>query len=499
MPRIAIAKYGQETSSFSKVPTTIDTFWMYGLYEGDEILEKWDGVGSTGGFLAEIKKQVPDAEVIPIISGWAGASGVISTEALAYFEKKILGGLASAGPLDAVYLDLHGAGQVENEPDSEGYLLRKVREFVGPDIPIVASFDHHANITQLMIDSLDGLVGHRDQPHRPYDTGVLAGAMLARILRNEVKHKMAWRRIPMLTHQEQYLTTKPGPMREWFDLAREIETRPGVVSASTFPVQPWLDVPDCGWAAVVVTDDDDELAEQLADELADAAWERRERYWEFDSVPTSEAVSRAISAERGLVILSDTGDSVFGGATGDSTHILRELIRQEVPNLAFLPICDPEVVEIAYAAGEGATISVSLGGKLDPLSGPPLDVTARVAQLGGGRIHAEIVGMASFDMGDSALLEIGNIRVVTSTKRAIGGNHPIVYQHFGLDPADAKIVVVKTASNWQYFDQWISAVIRVNTPGATMSDLHAFEWKRLTRPMYPFDEIGHSRETQQRS
>lgn len=491
MPRIAIAKYGQETSSFSKVPTTIDTFWMYGLYEGDEILEKWDGVGSTGGFIQVIKEQIPDVTLIPIISGWAGASGIISSEALAYFEKKIIDGLAGAGPLDAVYLDLHGAGQVENEPDSEGYLLKKVREFVGPDVPIVASYDHHANMTQLMIDCMDGVVGHRDQPHRPNDTGKLAGAMLASILKGAIQPEIAWRRIPMLTHQEQYLTTEPGPMKEWFDLAREMETRPGVVSASTFPVQPWLDVPDCGWAAVVVTDGDRELAEQLADELAESAWQRRERFWEFDSIPTADAVSRAIAADRGLVILSDTGDSVFGGATGDSTHILRELLRQEVPELAFLPITDGEVVAAAQSAGVGATISVSLGGKMDPLSGPPLDVTARVAGLGGGRINTEIVGMESFDMGDAALLEIDNVRAVVSTKRAIGGNHPIVYQHFGLDPADAKIVVVKTASNWQYFDAWISEVIRVNTPGATMSELKSFDWRLLTRPMYPFDEVDH--------
>ncbi len=491
MTRIAFAKYGQETSSFSKIPTDLDTFRVFGLYEGPEMLDRWDGVGSTGGFLSAVGDWETDVTLIPIVSGWAGASGIITPDALAFFEDKILSGIRAAGSLDGIYLDLHGAGQAENEPDSEGYLLQKVRQLVGPDVPIVASFDHHGNVTQAMIDALDGLVGHRDQPHQPYSTGRLAGEMLGRILRSEIKPAMAWRRTPMLTHQEQYLTTGPGPMKEWFDLAREIETRPGVISASTFPVQPWLDVPDCGWASVVITDDDPALANDLAIELAEAAWQRRERFWRFDSVPVEDAIRRANAADRGVVILSDTGDSVFGGATGDSTHVLKELLNQPPDGLALIPMADPEVVEEAFAAGEGGQITTMIGGKLDERFGEPVEITARVVKLGGGRINEEIVGMESFDMGRAALLEVGNIRIVVSEERAIGGNHPIVYRHFGLEPADAKMVLLKTASNWQYYADMTSEVIRVNSPGATMSDLHAFDWKLLTRPMYPFDDISN--------
>ncbi len=489
MKRIAIAKYGQETSSFSNLPTTLETFEGWGIYEGSDILDHWDGVGSTGGFLSTVEDFGSEVNVIPIVSGWAGASGIITAETLAFFEEKLVAGIKGAGQLDAVYLDLHGAAQAESEPDSEGYLLDRVRQVVGPDVPIVASFDHHGNITQLMIDSLDGLVGHTTQPHNPWQTGVLTGQLLGKILRNEIRPTTGWTRVPMLTHQEQYLTVKPGPMREWFDLAREIEARPGVVSVSTFPVQPWLDVPECGWASVVITDDDPDLADALSVELADAAWERRERFWKFDSLPVAEAVQRAIEADTGLVVLSDTGDSVFGGATGDSTVILEELLRQQPPELALLPMADAEFVAAAQAAGEGGQVSGLIGGKLDARFSQPIHIDARVARLGGGVVEAEVVGKDSYDMGDAALLEIGNIRIVVTSKRAIAGNHPSWYTHFGLDPADAKMVVVKTASNWQYFADMTSEVIRVNSPGSTMSDLHEFEWQRLTRPMYPFDQM----------
>src|SRR5690606_5259577 len=227
-------------------------------------------------------------------------------------EEKLIAGLQAAKPLDAFFFDLHGAGQAESEPDTEGHLLAISREILGPDVPIIISLDHHANLTQQMVDNCDGLVGHRTQPHQPFDTGLWAGRMLFAQLRGDIKPTMAWRKIPMITHQEQFLTSG-GPMKEWFDLAREMETRPGVVSTSPFPMQPWLDVPEGGWAVAVVTNNDKALAEKLAAELANKAWELREQFWKMDSISPEAAIRRAVEAERGLVILSDTGDAVFGG------------------------------------------------------------------------------------------------------------------------------------------------------------------------------------------
>lgn len=152
---------------------------------------------------------------------------------------------------------------------------------------------------------------------------------------------------------------------------------------------------------------------------------------------------------------------------------------------------DAAVVKEAHDAGVGGSISTLIGGKLDGRFSQPIPITARVAALGGGRIDAEIVGMESFDMGEAALLEVDNIRIAVTTKTGVGGNHPIVYRHFGLEPAQAKMAVVKTASNWQYFADMTSEVIRVDSPGATMSDLHRFDWELLTRPIYPFDSVDN--------
>jgi len=482
--RIAIASYGQETSSFSPVPTTLDTFGLYGLFEGDEILEKCRDVGSIGGFL-ETMDAALDWTPVPIVHGWAGASGALTAETLDYFAAQLTTRLQAAPALDAFYFALHGAAVAEQAHDTEGYLLEILRGLIG-DIPLVISLDHHANLTQTIVDRVDALVAHRDQPHDQRETGQLAAQLLLGIIQGGTKPLTAWRKIPLITHQEQFLTSH-GPMKQWFDLAREMETRPGVLSASTLPMQPCLDVPEGGWAVAVVTDGDRDLAEALADELAAEAWNLRVAFCRLDSIPVADAVRRAEEAEGGLVVLTDTGDSIWGGATGDSTTILAEMVRQQISTMALVPMMDAETVDAAIAVGVGGTLTRHIGGKLDPNFGTPLEVTAHVAAIGGGRFELPILGFESFDMGRAVLLEIGAICLVVTEKRGIAGNHPMVYEHFGIDVSAARMVVVKTASNWQFYEPWLDQVVRVDTPGATTSYLEDLAWQHLPRPIYPLD------------
>ena len=486
--RIAIASYGQETSSFSQLPTTLETFELYGLYEGEEILEKCRTVGAIGGFMAAAEEAALDWTPVPIIHGWAGAHGPLTAETVDHFERAIRNGLGDAGELDAMFFALHGAAAADNLHDTEGHLLTVVRQIVGPELPLVISLDHHANLTQSMVEQVNGLVGHRTQPHDQFDTGKLAGRLLISMLRGETRPVVAWRNIPLITHQEQFLTSG-GPMKAWFDLAREMEERPGVLSVSPFPMQPWLDVPEGGWSVAVVTDDDPSLADALAVELANEAWARRQDFCKLDSISPEAAVRQAVAADEGLVVLTDTGDSIWGGATGDSTCILAEMVKQRIDKTALVSLVDAETVEVAIAAGLGARIQVTVGGRLDRTFGRPLAVEATVAAIGGGQFAVNLLGFESFDMGRAVLLEVGAVKLFVSEKRGIGGNHPAVYEQFGIDLADAHIVVVKTASNWQFYSQWISRVIRVDTPGATMSHLEQFEWQHLPRPIYPLDEL----------
>jgi len=482
--RIAIAEIGQETDTFSPISTELRDFETYGLYFGADVLDKMRGVDFVGGFLEAAEGE--EATLLPIIRAWAGAGGTITADTLTFLTEKLVIGLKQVQPIDGLYLALHGAAATEIDDDLEGYVLTAVREAIGPDIPIVAPLDHHANITTRMIASGAVFVGHETQPHNLYATGLKGAKVLFKWLKGQISPTGAWQKIPMLAPQDQFLTSS-GPMKVWFDLARAMERRTDVVAVSPFPMQPWLDVAEAGWAAVVYTDNDPELAQRLAAELANQAWRLRDEFWISERVPPDEAIQQALAAEAGLIILSDTGDSVYGGAPGDSTCLLKAMLKTEMTGIALVPMIDPEALEAAIEAGVGQTTTLSVGGKWDNLFSQPVEVTGTVSAISQG-LTVKLPTRGYSDLGKTALLEIGNIKLVLLEKRSFVINQPLLYAHLGLAVDEAKMVVVKTASNFQFFAPWRKGLIRVDSPGTTQSDLHAFQWRRAPRPIYPLDE-----------
>ena len=486
--RIAIAEISQETDTFSPIPTTQQDFEQSGLYFGDEILSKMQGVGKIGGFF-NIAQNEPNIEYVPILRARATSGGRITDEALTYLTNKLIEGLKNAPPLDAFYLSLHGAASSQTIDDLEGHVLQQVRNITGPDLPIIVPLDHHANITQKIMDLATLIIGYEEQPHDQVETGERAGKLLFRLLKKEFTPTGAWFKIPMITPQDQFLTSQP-PMQTWFDLAREIEKRPGAITASNFPMQPWIDVEEGGWATMVYTDNNPALAKELAAELANKAWQMRDTFFKSERVAIPHAVQQADQATEGLVILSDTGDSVYGGAPGDNTVILAEMLKQNIQSTAFVPVIDAEATEKAANAGVGTQITLDIGGKLDNVFCKPVTVTATVSAISNG-LHVKLSDRDFCNMGQTVLLEAGPIKIVLAKDRIQAINYPIMYTHLGLNINDAKMVVLKTASNFQYFTPWRKQLIRVDAPGMTQSNLKAFTWNRIPRPMYPLDDLPH--------
>ena len=491
--RIAVAEIAQETDSFSSLTADLTDFESYGLYFGAEILQRMPGVGPIGGFLEIAAGQTAPVTILPIVRAFGSAGGTITAETFAFLVDKLVEGLKQSLPLDGVFLSLHGAAASTHEDDVEGALLQAARNVVGDKIPIVVALDHHANITQRMVACANALIGHETQPHDPPATGRKAAKVLFRMLHGEIRPTVRWRKIPMITPQDQFLTSA-GPMKEWFDLARQMEQRRGVLDVSPYPMQPWLDVAEGGWAVVVHTDDNPELAQALASEMAEKAWSLRDQFWVSARVAPSEAVRQAVAAERGLVILSDTGDSVFGGAPGDSTCILRALLEQRIDGPAFVPMVDAAAVTAALIAGVGASLTFALGGKMDNLFSQPVQVSGKVVAVSQG-FTVDLQDRGICDLGRTALLQVGSIFIALLQHRCFAINHPVLYSHLGLDIADAKMVVLKTASNFQFFQRWRHQLVRVDSPGTTQSDLTAFHWQRLPRPIYPLDQVTRTKET----
>jgi len=487
--RIAIAEIAQETATFSSLKTEMSAFEGNGLYFGNELLEKIQGTGPLGGFFEIATGQPKPPELIPIVRGWASAGGVMSAETIRPLVSRLTTGLKENGPFDAVFLSLHGAASSEIDDDVEGMILEKVREIVGPDLPVVVPLDHHANVTERMAKLATVLIGHETQPHHPYETGKKAAKVMFQILSGELIPQLAWRKIPMLTPQDQFLTSQ-GPMKEWFDLARQMEQNPEVIDVSPYPMQPWLDVAEGGWAVVVHTNGNPDLAEQLADEMAQKAWDLRDQFWQSERVAPKEAVRQADQFEEGLVLLSDTGDSVYGGAPGDSTCILKSLIAENLVGPALVPMVDPEVVQQALEAGVSSKITVSIGGKQDSVFSTPVEITAKVQAVSKG-VTVILGERGPCEIGPAVWLQVGPIQLVVLARRTFAINHPVLYTHLGMDVESAKMVVLKTASNFQFFERWRKSMIRVDSPGVTQSNLRAFDWKHVPRPIYPLDEMNN--------
>jgi microcystin degradation protein MlrC len=486
--RIGLIYVAQETNDFNPLPTTLADYRAFGLYEGEAIPRLLGGIGQIGGHYAAVAESGMAVETVPILRAFTVAGGRISREAFDHFAARIAAWLRAAGPLDGLALQLHGACAADGEDDVEGAQAELCRSILGPHVPIVLGLDHHANLTRRMVAAVDAIVAHRTQPHDTFDTGRVGTALLLRILRGEVRPVMAWRKIPMVTHQEQFLTSG-GPMKTWFDRARAMEAAdPRVLQAVPLPMQPWLDVAEGGWSCVVVTDGERALAERLADELADLAWSLREGFLVKDAVAVDEAVRRADAAPRGVVVLSDTGDTVFGGSSGDSNVILEAMLRLGIRGPAAVPMISPAAAARLHAAGVGAEVTLPLGGDAATAFFRPLTVTGRVRFVGEGPVPVSgYMHQSHVDMGRRAVLDVGPVHVLVTELRGVAGNLPDVWTASGVDIAACKMAVLKTASNFQFFTPISSQLIRVGSPGPGQSDLMTLPWRRLPRPIWPLD------------
>lgn len=483
--RIGLVQVMQETCSFNPTPTTLADFEAFGIRLGRDVLELSDTAGPIAGYLAAVASSDADVETVPIVRGTAQSGGRLTREAFDHFDGVVRTGLLGAGTLDGVVMLLHGAASADGIDDVEGALLATVRSVVGDALPVAVMLDHHANITHALVDGADLIVGFRTQPHDQFETARDLTLHAIRAFAGTTAPTIGWRKLRMLTHQEQYLTSH-GPMKVWFDRARAMELDPRVISVSPFPMQCWLDADEAGWAVVAVTDGDAPLADALADEMADLAWSMRDEFQVTESVGVDDAVRLADAGSGPPVLLSDTGDSVLGGSGGDSTVILEAALRIGTTGRVLVPMIDPVAARRLAAAGHGATITLELGGRSTPLF-HPLEVTGVVRAVGDGKVDTSDLPQGRVEMGHCVAFDVGPVTLLVTELAGAAGIHPAVYRHVGVEPGDYRMIVMKTASNFQYMSALTTSFTRVATPGPTQSDLASLPWERAPRPIFPLD------------
>ncbi|MBX6315367.1 MAG: M81 family metallopeptidase [Isosphaeraceae bacterium] len=485
--RIAIGGIMHESNTFASLRTGWRQFQEGSLTRGEALLATWrEAHHELGGFIAGADRF--GYELVPTVMAWATPSGPVEEEVLDEVVAEIIAGI-ERGRADGLLLALHGALVTPAYADADGEVLRRLRAAIGPERPIVATLDYHANVSPVMVEHADALIGYQTYPHvdqRP--RGLFAAELLARTLRGEVRPASALAKPPMVINllgQE----TDREPMRSLMALARAIERRPGPLSVSVMAGFPYADVPEMGPAVIAVADGDRALAQAAASELADRMWEARREL--FVPCPSpEEAVRRAIASDRRPVVLVDLGDNIGGGSAGDGTVLLAELLRQRAQG-AVVVLYDPEGVQAAREAGPGGRFERLVGGRVDRLHGDPILVRGEVRSLHEGtwiEDQARHGGRRLNDQGPTAVLTIEgpNTLVLNSLRTPPFSLGQLT--SLGIDPARQAILVVKAAIAYKAaYGPIAGEVIAVDTPGLTAIDPSRFAYQRIRRPMFPLD------------
>jgi microcystin degradation protein MlrC len=492
--RVGIGGIVHETNTYATEafgPTGLDSFRAF---EGEALVRSQRGTRTCLGGMLDAAADL-DAEVVPL--WWAGAepSGTIARNAYEAMRDRLLDAIRAALPLDALALDLHGAGVVGDAEDLEADLGRAIRDLVGHDLPIVVSLDLHGNISDEMARLYDVMLGYHLYPHTDmWERGDEAMRLLPSLLDGSVRPTTHVEHLPILLPTS---TTDPGfPAADMNERCRELEQRPGVIDCTVFHGFPFTDIEDVGVHVVVVTDDDPALARAVGAEMGRWVWEHRERF-RIESPTPEQAVRLALGADTttGPVVINETSDNPGGGAPGDGTHLLRALLDADPPagaGIVFGFLCDPDVAAAAHAAGVGATIDVALGAKHDTLHGAPVEARAYVKCLTDGRfvLRAMAAG-ARVNLGPSARLVLGGrdgaVEVIVTTHRSQTIDQEVFRLH-GVDVTTCRIVALKSSNHFRAgFRDLASQIVTADSPGLTTNRVEVFDHPRATRPLWPQD------------
>ncbi|MCP5412359.1 MAG: M81 family metallopeptidase [Alphaproteobacteria bacterium] len=493
--RIAIAQFMQETNSFVPFTTTVKTFEEQYLHRGEELFTAFGKARlEIPGAIAALKEV--GAEIVPLIATMAMASGTVERASFEILLGEILERLRTAGPVDGVYLALHGAMILEDEPDAEAEIVRRVREVLKPGTPITVSLDLHGHITAAMLQPDVAYIGYREFPHIDmYETGYRAAALLVDWVKGKVRPVMALAKRHMVVSPDSARTTAP-PLADIVAEGRAMEARKmedggDVLHVSLFPVQPWIDTPDLGFAALVCAQSH-EAAQKAADTLARMAWDRRTEF-EPTLTPLPEIIRTALSSE-GLTVASDSGDTPSGGGAADSTAVLAALLKEgadRADRISICTICDAEAAAEAARAGVGKTITLKVGHRRSGL-GEPLTVTGRVKTIGDGRYVLTGPGANGMvgEMGLTVVLEIGSIRLNLRSIPHFEWD-PGIHTSVGLDPASAALVFVRSPAHFRAsYAPMAARIFIADTPGPTSANMRRIPFTKVTRPLYPIDLVN---------
>jgi len=374
-------------------------------------------------------------------------------------------------------------------------LIAAVRDVIGNEVPIISTLDLHSNITDLMVEKADVLVGYDEYPHIDcYERGLEAAQIIISILQDGLKPTMVIKRLPMLTSPPKQCTFRP-PMKDFIDLAHQVESEEGIMNVTISGGFPFADIRDAGVSVVVTTDDNPKLAAGEVEEIADQIWHRRNEF-EITLTSVKEAIQYAKETNDGPVILADGSDNPGGGAPCDGTTILQAFLEEDVQDAVVAVIADPESVQKAIEAGVGSEIQLEVGGKTDNKHGKPVPMTGIIHLISDGSFINKgpmSTGMKT-DMGRTVVFKSGGVEVIITEKRFQALDQELL-RSAGITPADKKLIALKSAVHFRAdFESIAKKIFEVDTPGIHSPNLFQYDYQKLRRPIFPLDNISRLRE-----
>lgn len=495
--RIGIGGLHHETNSFSNLPMTWKELSACSNV-GENIREVHTGVQKyIGGFL---KKGVElGIETVPSAMAYLCPSGHITTESLETHRDRIVDMLWQAHqekPLDAIALNLHGAGVADGYDDADGEILRAIREKFGPDIPVGVPLDLHANVTAQMMRHGDLLIGVKCYPHTDeYECGMQVFEILADMVTNQWKPCKSIVRLPWLLVPAEGVTMSGPAQKVQQKCLQVIADNDDLIDVTFFHGFPYSDIEEAG-VTVTAMGKTQEAADKAALEVARFAWDMRREF----AVPANSAekafdLALAIPEGDGPVVINESSDNTGGGAPGDGTHLLREMLKRNIPDSAYAYIYDPEVVRLAEKAGVGSYISCKLGGKVDNLHGQPIELTdAYVKCISDGKAvnYAKMHYGAIRNIGRTVCLVVGNVSIVVGSIRT----QPMDDSAFRIGGLRYDLLKIAALKSSQHFKGWWSThsrgIVPCDSPGIHCADLTVFDFKYTNTDYYPLKDATWS-------
>lgn len=481
---IFTACLGTETNSFSPIPTGMDLFRRSLLVRG--------GAHGDHPHLFALplvvwrqRAQALGWRVVEGLAAFAAPAGETTRSTFEQLCGEIVGALRAALPVDAVLLNLHGAMIADGYPDAEGELIRRVRETVGPAVPIGVELDLHCHLSGQKVANATAIVIYKHYPHVDVtDRAEELFEIIAATLAGRVQPVMALHDCRMLG----IFPTTREPLRGFVDRMAALEGRNGILSVSLAHGFPWGDTPEVGARVLVVADRDRAKADALAARLGAEVWAMR-----AELSPPFLSIDAAIDRIAGHagdkpLVLADTADNPGIGAAGDSTFLLARLIERRVGAVAIAPFWDPTATSLAFEAGLGATLDMRLGGKLGPASGTAVD--ARVTVKGQVNDAQQPFGQALTPMGNMAWLRIGDsdaeaIDIVVNDFRT-QAFAPACFSAAGLVIGRCRALIVKSTQHFHAgFEPVAAEILYVSAPGTGAMDMRALSFRRAHRALWP--------------